>query len=564
MSLQSRFILYTSLLILSATLITFFAFDRVSTRIVEEWGQRIAGIQVRYDSARLAQPLEREIALAYQFADSTVLKRWIAQRSDDELKAQAMEEMESYRRSFHDNNYFVALLEDGAYFHNNAGNDYGDDPLRYYLNPQRPDDAWFYLLVEEGRDFHLNVNPDSELGVTKLWIDVLIRDGDDILGIVGTGLNLERFLEEVVDIGQPGITSLFVDVSGAIQLYRDVNLIDYASLVKPEGQKNTIDVLLNNEADRSKVKAMMATLQANPEDAVSGQTVLTDFVTVDDRRHLLGISLMPAIGWYEITLIDLAVLMPVSSFLPIVVVFTVLLIISLVLLYLALRRWLLNPIADLEQAMQQLRDGHFEKVPLPEGKGEMASLIQIFSGMSDAIRKNTRELESRVRQRTSELEELARKDPLTNLLNRRGVTEVIEAERERVRRQGKTLGVLWIDLDNFKALNDADGHAVGDEALQAVSAILSSNLRGYDHAARWGGDEFLVVLSPCDAEALAQLGERLRQSIAEAMQARHWSVTASIGGYLVQPKDSLDNLLRQADGAMYQAKAKGRDRLNLV
>ncbi|MHA7880278.1 MAG: sensor domain-containing diguanylate cyclase [Saccharospirillum sp.] len=560
MSLHNRFILITAALILLATTATWLAFDRVATHIVEQWGERIAAIQVRYDSARLSQPLEREIALAHQLADSPVLKRWASERDNEALTAQAMEEMESYRRSFRDRNFFVALVEDGAYYHNNAEDEYAEAPLRYYLDADKPSDAWFYRLVEQGRDFHLNVNPDVELGVTKLWIDVLIRDDQgQILGIVGTGLALDAFLRDIVDLGQPGITSMFLDHSGAIQLYRDQNLIDYASLVKPEGQKKTIDLLLGNEADRHSVDRLMSQLRDASD---NGQRVLTEFVTVEDRRHLLGIALLPAIGWYEVTLIDLDVLMPVNRFLPILLVFVMLLIISLVLLYWLLKHWLLTPINGLERAMQQLQDGQLDTAQLPEGQGEMGKLIRIFSNMADAISKQKRDLEERVQQRTKALEELARLDPLTNLFNRRGITEIIEAELDRQRRQDHRFGVFWIDLDHFKTLNDQHGHATGDEALQVISSTLANNLRRYDHAARWGGDEFLVILSPCDATTLAHLGERLRQSITEAMQARDWAVTASIGGYLVRPGDSLDQLLQQADDAMYQAKNEGRNRFS--
>lgn len=294
------------------------------------------------------------------------------------------------------------------------------------------------------------------------------------------------------------------------------------------------------------------------------QTVLTDFVTLENRRHLLGIAFLPAIGWFEVTLIDLDVLMPVDRFLPIVLVFTVFLVVSLAILYLMLRRWLLNPIAGLEQAMQLLRDRRYDDVALPKGQGEMGKLIRIFSDMAQAIREQTRELEGRVQERTKALEELTRLDPLTNLFNRRGITEIIEAEMERQQRQNHQFGVFWIDLDHFKALNDSFGHATGDEALQVISSTLVSNLRRYDNAARWGGDEFLVILSPCDKNTLDQLGQRLCMSIAEAMKGRGWEVTASIGGYLVQPGDSLDQLLQQADDAMYRAKAEGRNRLNLA
>lgn len=90
--------------------------------------------------------------------------------------------------------------------------------------------------------------------------------------------------------------------------------------------------------------------------------------------------------------------------------------------------------------------------------------------------------------------------------------------------------------------------------------MLRDNLRPYDQAARWGGDEFLIVMADCDAGTLTQLGERIRIAVGEAMKARGWPITVSIGGYLTQPADSIDSLLNQADQAMYHAKQAGRDR----
>ncbi|MEX2364955.1 MAG: diguanylate cyclase [Pseudohongiellaceae bacterium] len=556
MSLKYRFILITASLIFVSTLIALLTFYRSATDIIDLWGQRIAEIQVRYDSARLSRPLEREIALAQQFASSSVMQRWSEKQNDPELTQQAELEMESYRQSFRDNNFFVAFVNNGAYYHNNAANEYQGELLRYTLDPDDPKDAWFYQLVETGRDFHLNVNPDPELGVTMLWIDVLIRNPEGkILGVVGAGLELERFLRDIVDIGQPGITSLFLDGTGAIQLYRDQNLIDFASLVKPEGQKNTLDLLLDTEADRQAVRQHMQTLRQPGQSGVE-----TVFVTRNGVRHLLGIAYLPSLDWFEVTLIDLQQLMPIEPFLPIIALVAILLMASLVVIYLLLNHWFLRPMQQLTSAMQDLRDGHYQPEKLPKGQGEVGRLIRFFGEMAQAIRRHTDELEDRVRERTQQLETLARIDPLTNLFNRRGLTDIINTGLDRARRSNTALGILWIDLDHFKALNDSQGHAVGDQALIEIADVLHENLRAYDQAARWGGDEFLIVMADCDANTLTQLGERIRLAVEEDMQEQGWPITVSIGGYLTRPADSVDSLLNRADQAMYHAKQGGKNR----
>ncbi|PKO49961.1 MAG: GGDEF domain-containing protein, partial [Betaproteobacteria bacterium HGW-Betaproteobacteria-21] len=241
MNLKPRFLILTAALIVLASTAAWFAFERIAEGIIEQWGVRLAETQVRYDSARLLQPLSREIALSKQMANSQVIRRWAVNPNDAALEREAIAEMESFRSNFQDGSYFVALKESGAYYHNNDKDEFAGQQLRYHLKPENPADRWFYQIVEQGRDFHLNVNPDEQLGVTKLWIDVVIRDGDRILGVVGTGLELDRFIREVVRVAQPGITTLFADHNGAIQLYRDPRYIDFATIVKREGEKNTID-----------------------------------------------------------------------------------------------------------------------------------------------------------------------------------------------------------------------------------------------------------------------------------------------------------------------------------
>lgn len=565
MSLKTRFLLLAAALMVLASLASWLVFESISQRVIEGWGRRMAQVQVRYDSARLLQPLEREIALARQMAQSNVLRRWASEaQPTPELHAEALAEMESYRRNFMDRNYFFARVDNGDYYHNNAQNEYATQPLRYRLHPGQPADVWFYQLVRERRDFHLNINPDEVLDVTKLWIDMLVRDGERVVGVLGTGIELGAFLHSVVDIGQPGITSLFVDQHGAIQLSREQKLIDFASFVKPEGQKNTLALLLDRPEEQQRVRATMQRLAQLHTSRAGMPEVHTEFVSVRGQRHLLGVAYLPTIGWFEVTLIDLDILMPAHQFWPVLGVFLLMLLLSLLLFHEALRRLILKPVAALEHAMQRLRNGELQPTPLPRAHSEMGRLVAHFDSMADAIRHNTRELEQKVRARTEELDRLARLDALTELHNRRGMQELLGAEAERAQRQHTPYGVLWLDVDEFKGINDRHGHANGDQALLAVAQVLKASCRRYDYVARWGGDEFLVLLAPCDDATLRGMGERIRSGVQAHSSTLGYPLSVTVGGCLSQPGQTPEDVLQCADEALYTAKAQGRNRVCLA
>lgn len=514
---------------------------------------------MRYDSARLLQSLEREIGLARQMADSTALINWAVDPGNQALEDNAICEMESFRANFRDNSYFVALRESGRYYFNNEKNEFAGKQFRYILTPEKPDDAWFYQLIEEGRDFHLNVNPDTELGVTKLWIDVLMRDSaKQIVGMVGTGLNLDAFLQDIVDIDQEGITTLFVDYNGAIQLYRDRNYIDFASVIKPEGQKNTVDLLFDAPEDKQKILGMLQLLKKS-----SGKAghVESGFVTVDGREHLAGVAFLPAIGWFEITLLDLNTLLPKSYLWPLVAVFIASLLITLIVFHLIIQSRIVKPIVGLEKAVEKVRSGSFTLPRLDKPDNEIGRLVDHFEKMTESLRDSTRELENKVTQRTDELNRLARVDPLTNLKNRRGLDEVLDEEIQRAERLGSGFGVIWLDIDHFKLINDQLGHQAGDEVLCRVALWLKASVRPYDHPGRWGGDEFVVLLSPCDPATLELIAMRIRECVELESRKTGTPVTVSVGGCFSMPGDNIDTILRNADKALYRAKNEGRNRV---
>ncbi len=556
MNLKPRFLLLTTIVILVSGIAVWSSVRQLAEEIIDQWAVRYAEKQVLYDRSRVLQPVLREIALSRQFASSDHIINWARQPDNPALTDQAILEMEQFRLNFTDKSYFVALRDSGHYYHNNARNEYAGRQLRYTLDPEKTADRWFYDIISQQRDLHLNVNPDVELGVTKLWIDVLLRDGNEILGVLGTGLELNTFINTVVNDSDASVSSLFVDHQGAVQLYRDQSMIDYASISSTNPSQHSLNKLFTDPADQQAIREAMTEVGA------SDNLVATRFVHLDGKRCLAGVAYVPEIDWYEITLIDIEALLPLSSFSSILLVYGITLLMAMLLFNLALERIILRPLYQLEQAMQGVANDDFSEQSLPHsGRGEIGRLITHFRQMALSVLESRRDLEQKVQERTEALEQLSKTDALTGLLNRRGMTERIEAEIMRSQRESNTCGIIWLDLDHFKDINDRHGHTTGDNALVHIAQLIRTQIRPYDSAARWGGDEFLILLQNCTLPLLESLSQRLSSAAAECAITDTPNIrpTVSAGAYLATPQDDLETLLHRSDLALYEAKNAGRN-----
>lgn len=183
----------------------------------------------------------------------------------------------------------------------------------------------------------------------------------------------------------------------------------------------------------------------------------------------------------------------------------------------------------------------------------------------------------------AQMHQMAYSDPLTTLLNRRGIQMALEAELERVhgstvfgrrsedtnrpppqqmgrKPQKNTFSVIIIDLDHFKRINDTHGHAVGDQVLRETALRLKAHLRETDRLGRWGGEEFLVLAQETDLDRAFLLAKRLQQDI-RSHPVTGITVTMSLGIATYHSEESIATLLARADEALYRAKAGGRDRI---
>ncbi len=155
-------------------------------------------------------------------------------------------------------------------------------------------------------------------------------------------------------------------------------------------------------------------------------------------------------------------------------------------------------------------------------------------------------------------------DPLTRIPNRRGLDVRLADEVQRSERYGSAFSILMLDVDHFKEINDVHGHAVGDDVLRQIARVLQDAARGSDFVGRWGGEEFLVVLPESGPDAASASAERIRARIEHEAFEGVGHLTVSVGVATFEASDSVDRLFERVDRALYAAKARGRNRVEVA
>lgn len=165
---------------------------------------------------------------------------------------------------------------------------------------------------------------------------------------------------------------------------------------------------------------------------------------------------------------------------------------------------------------------------------------------------------------TEDLIKMALQDPLTETLNRRGLESLFYSRLQEMLTFKKVIGLLFIDIDNFKHINDTYGHEVGDKVLFNTASTLKHTLRPFDLLCRWGGEEFVIVIFLDKSEYLKNVAERYRKLIASQFIEKDntiITITASIGATLISPPESLESAIKRADDLMYQAKHSEKNKV---
>lgn len=230
------------------------------------------------------------------------------------------------------------------------------------------------------------------------------------------------------------------------------------------------------------------------------------------------------------------------------------------------------PLQRLIDATERIVKGDLNVELTNSQRDEIGQLTQMFNQMTDRLRQKDAEItaaNTAMLQKNQLLEALSVTDSLTGLYNRHKLNAIISDQLARYERNKRPFAVLMIDVDHFKTLNDSLGHVAGDEIIVVVAKKISHSIRSVDFAARYGGDEFVIILTEATVDEAVITAERIREHVADVhcnSVNKMLKVTLSIGAVQVEPEDilSLTSLLSKVDSALYEAKRAGRDRVYYI
>jgi len=222
---------------------------------------------------------------------------------------------------------------------------------------------------------------------------------------------------------------------------------------------------------------------------------------------------------------------------------------------------LISALSDTQHIVEGLELGANDYVTKP-------IVMPILTARMEALLRSS-ELVRRLEVQTELLSKLAAFDDLTGVYNRRSMFHHLEAELSRCRRYGRSLGVLMVDIDHFKRVNDEYGHLVGDQALRWVATTLQNELRSMDFLCRYGGEEFCAILPETNRPGVLRAGERLRSAIERTLFAQsdvQLSLSISVGGasWSADGTAEFPDLMAAADAALLEAKRNGRNQVRVA
>ena len=703
MQLKTKFLFFLSGLFFVLMLGVYLYSQNITLRINEEWGKKFMQKQIVFDKYRTLLPIMREVNLTKELSREPAIYQMALNEDNPKIKAEGLEVLERYRNEFHDRSYFVAFRKSQNYYFNDSENKYKGNQLRYKLSDSKKDDRWFFEALKLNDEYQINVNKDTILGTSKVWINFLLKDKNNkTIAVIGTGLDLTKFLKESVDINQEGIRNIFINKKLAIQLERDTKLIDYGSLTKESNERKTLNLILKNPIDIFKIKLAMNQILASNDD----DHIRTLWLEIRGKKEMVGIAYLRELGWFSISMIDAKELSLLDNY----TIFTYLIAIFLVILILintVINVFFFTPISKLRKIMKEIEKGNYNINTGRIGTGEIADLSLQFSSMVEEISNYNSELENKVKERTFNLKESEQKlntilenigasvyikdldfkylyvnrkvcemfgkpeeeiinkddssffdeeayhiirsndekvinkgieireeeiiktkdgditmafsvikvplkrddgtiyaicgistditdkkiadekirklafyDSLTGLANRRLLDERLIQTMKESKRSGEYCALLFMNLDHFKPLNDQFGHHAGDKLLIEASERILSTVREVDTVARFGGDEFIVLLSGLgNREDMARnhanlIGEKIRFNLEKKYiiklvvdsltQTIEHNCTVSVGiSLFLGTQYSPEIIMKWADLAMYASKEKGRNRITI-
>lgn len=539
MSLKIRILLGTLIVGTLTLALSWVALDRITDDIAMGWANQMLEHETTYEMERATRPIVDELRSVNRLSVSEEITRWARNPQNEILEEQAIRLLNSSAESLIAGSYFVALANNNNYYYNNAAGEFDDREYRYTLDPANRLDGWFYTSLKDSRSYNLNVDFDRGIRKLKLWVNVQIRDGDEVLGLIGTGFEVAELLQPYLGGTREVYTAFFLDRDAAIQLSSARVGLEMGSVAKAAEDKLSIYYYIKDPVEQALLQTALESAKQSPGAFFS--------LTLDwqNAEHIVGVTYLPDMDWYLMMAVPPSNIIDKRSFLPFYQAFVLGILILMISTYGLLVREVDRPLALLRERISRLRD--HQSLP----NADDLKIPNEFKKLSQS------------------LESFALFDPLTGLFNKRGLSIHLERDLEHRERTRMPICVIVFDLDHFKQINDTFGHSIGDKVLKLAADIISSKFkRATDSVARFGGEEFVVSVVNSELSVVKNLVESVRDEIRNTplefgLTKIPRGVTISAGAVLVQPevvaKYTSHEIFDMADTLLYEAK-QTRDR----
>ena len=267
--------------------------------VQHRFGEAYARNVVQLNRERLFAPVTRELALAQRLAESQITRSWLLDEDDAARRELFFREAAGYQQALSDHSYFAASATTGRYY-SNGGQQPPSELPRYVMKPDEPDDEWFYVTLRSDAPYHLNVDRSAVTGDLKIWFNIVARDGDRPLGVVGSGISLKAFVTQFIEEDKTGVESMVLDSFGSILVHPNPNLVTLnADTSQGRSLSTNLLGLLDDIEQAQALRQAMAYSREPP-----GETATLE-ASLDGEPRLLALAWIPELQWFVASAVDL-------------------------------------------------------------------------------------------------------------------------------------------------------------------------------------------------------------------------------------------------------------------
>ncbi len=368
--LQTKFSVYLGLLLVALLVVLgFFAWSGIS-RITQRLSVEASRQRILRKTESIDRNIDANVTTAERIAQSPLLRDWLRNENDEELRERAFDEVLNYGAFLGDAVVFEAVHESKNFY---LGRDYIST-----LSEDNPDDSWYFMTLSQEEQFNLNIDYNDDLDTTNLWVNMRVQDGDTPLGVVGTGVDISQFVGEIVRTERKADTILLLNAEGLIKAHENMDYVE----------AKTITEVYDFAKGASQLEESMRA-------AREGGGIADFEGKVGSHNYLVATTYLPRIDWYLVTLSDLADAVQAADYLPVILTAAVALVIVMTGVLILVNHVVLSPLSKIGRAADSLSHGDLTAEVELSKRDEIGALAENIAAFRRAVVDTIRQVQQR-------------------------------------------------------------------------------------------------------------------------------------------------------------------------